>query len=88
MSGNRSASCCAHPEALVVVAAVPLCQVDASEDLLSKVATRIACSPSSDFSPHTASDAAFPEGLPLRCAAVMPCSDALALVEEVGHVSF
>ena len=83
MSGNGSASCCAQPGALVVIAALPLCQFipvgydgEGAHDW-----------PDLDHLEYgSALDRVLPGAFPLRCACVMDCADAVSLVQEVGHV--
>ena len=105
MSEKTFVPCCADAEALVLIAAIPLCQVDSSEELLRFVAERIAAPDGGVSAPELASlaftggdpladdllgcDAPSAScGVPLRCAAAMPCADALQLLRDVGHVSF
>ena len=101
MSGNGSTSCCAQPGALVVMAALPLCQLrDALESveyqLLEQGVFRERCDvdgtagwPEFDRSEYeSALDQVLPGAFPLRCACVMDCADAVSLVQEVGHVVF
>lgn len=90
-----SVSCCSNPEALVVIAAVPLCQVEVLESCFTQGAF---CGGAlADFTSETFNNlsglldeydceqAAY-EALPLRCASLMGCQDAVALMQEVGHV--
>ena len=101
MSGNGSMSCCAQPGALVVMAALPLCQLrDALESveyqLFEQGVFRGRCDvddvagwPEFDRSEYeSALDQVLPGAFPLRCACVMDCADAVSLVQEVGHVVF
>ncbi len=65
---------CVQSETLVLVEAMPLCRVDPKEALeIAKLLSR-------ESSNHG--------GLPARCAAVMPCPEALKLIQGVGYVSF
>lgn len=99
MSGNGSASCCAQPGALVVIAALPLCQLhdalDSTEYQLSEEGfTPVGYDgegahdwPDLDHLEYgSALDRVLPGAFPLRCACVMDCADAVSLVQEVGHV--
>ena len=78
MSETRQMSRCAQSETLVLIEAMPLCRIDPRE--AAQLAALIATAPQA---PATSC-----AGLPARCAAVMPCDQALALVEGVGHVVF
>ena len=99
MSANGSMSCCAQPGALVVVAALPLCQAQvAFETAQQKLLENVCAEPrGSDrglrdegacdsFAYDAAFDGFLSEAFPLRCACVMDCSEAVSLVQEVGHV--
>ena len=77
MSDIRQRPFCANSETLVLVEAVPLCCIDPLD--AAALAALLADQPA-DFEMRA--------GLPARCAAVMPCDRALALVEGVGHVVF
>lgn len=99
MSGNGSVSCCAQPGALVVIAALPLCQL---RDTLDSMEYQLleggfipagygaegACDwPDIDRVEYgSAIDQVLSGAFPLRCACVMDCADAVSLVQEVGHV--
>ena len=72
---------CVEAEALVIIEAVPLCCVD-SFDMSAPEVMQAACPASSSESKS------FGGGLPARCATIMPCAQALSLVEGVGHVFF
>lgn len=95
MTEIGSVSCCSRPEALVVIAAVPLCQVEVLDSLYAR--DLFEGGMFSDSAPEVFGNLAFSyddmefdqaayELLPLRCAAVMDCCDAVALMQEVGHV--
>ena len=99
MSGNGSMSCCAQPGALVVIAALPLCQLrntfDSMEYQLFEEGLAQGCCgvegvvdwPELDqLGYESALDQVVPGAFPLRCACVMDCADAVSLVQEVGHV--
>ena len=98
MSGNGSMSCCSQPGALVVVAALPLCQAQAALESVEQrllesglVASRGFAEPpdwrqSYSFACENVLDQALSETFPLRCACIMDCADAVSLVREVGHV--
>lgn len=99
MSGNGSVSCCAQPGALVVIAALPLCQLhdalDAMEYQLFEggfipagYGAEGACDwPDVDRLEYgSAIDQVLSGAFPLRCACVMDCADAVSFVQEVGHV--
>lgn len=99
MSGNGSASCCAQPGALVVIAALPLCQLHDALDsmeyqLFEEGFTPVGYDgegahdwPDLDHLEYgSALDRVLPGAFPLRCAYVMDCADAVSLVQEVGHV--
>ena len=62
---------CPHAEALVVIEVLPLCSLAVAQELVS-------------LEPRD--PAGLCEGRPLRCIAAVSCEDALALVEEAGHV--
>lgn len=76
-------ACCAQPEALVVILAVPLCQPESLDGGLLEDLARGVRSMAREDAGET-----LRMGLPLRCAAAMPCEDAIALAEGVGHVVF
>jgi hypothetical protein len=73
----RRGMCCVESEALVLVEVMPLCCIDPLE--AAALAMQIEAAADSDLSSF---------GLPVRCAAVMPCATALAFAEEVGDVVF
>lgn len=89
-----SRSCCSHPQALVVVAAIPLCQAEVLQSVLEDECLEN-CS-DGGFGSMLCNEEAFNadewyeqgllEFLPLRCACVMDCQDAICLMQEVGHV--
>lgn len=96
MSAPARRSQCVHPESLVLVEVLPLCRVSASDEpwlddpaYLPEPAER---GENNDW------PGVFGEGVqpvptplserPLRCAAVMGCAEAFALMEEVGHVAW
>ena len=95
MTETGSVSCCSHPEALVVIAAVPLCQVEVLDNLLTQElldrgvfsgsAPEVFGNLAFSYDDMEFDQAAY-ELLPLRCASVMDCCDAVALMQEVGHV--
>lgn len=95
MTEVGSVSCCSHPEALVVIAAVPLCQIEVLDSLLAGASLEGGAfngssleefnNPALSFEDMESDQAAY-EFLPLRCASVMDCCDAVALMQEVGHV--
>lgn len=72
---------CVRPESLVLIEAFPLCRVAMPDEPWEEIPAEF---PLSDEEVY---DELNPE-LPLRCAAVMSCSDAFALLEEVGHVAW
>lgn len=89
-----SRSCCSHPQALVVIAAIPLCQAEALQSVLEDERLdncsddglgNMLCNEdvSSDDQWY---NQVFLDFLPLRCACVMDCQDAICLMQEVGHV--
>ena len=99
MSGNGSVSCCAQPGALVVIAALPLCQLRDALDsmeyqLFEEGFIPVGCDGegADDWREFdqlgfgSALDQVLPDAFPLRCACVMDCADAVSLVQEVGHV--
>ena len=99
MSGNGSVSCCAQPGALVVIAALPLCQLrnalDSMEYQLFEggfIPAGFGFEDAADWPElnqlgcESALDRVLPGAVPLRCACVMDCADAVSLVQEVGHV--
>lgn len=99
MSGNGSASCCAQPGALVVIAALPLCQLHDALDsmeyqLFEEGFIPVGYDgegahdwPDLDHLEYgSALDRVLPGAFPLRCACIMDCADAVSLVQEVGHV--
>lgn len=73
----RRGMCCVESEALVLVEVMPLCCIDPLEAAV--LAMRVEAAADSDLSSI---------GLPVRCAAVMPCATAFALAEGVGDVVF
>ncbi|WP_294418178.1 hypothetical protein [uncultured Senegalimassilia sp.] len=99
MSGNGSTSCCAQPGALVVIAALPLCQLhNALESMEYQlfeeglIQGRCGTEGAADWPGFDqigydpALDQVLSGVFPLRCACVMDCDDAVSLVQEVGHV--
>ena len=70
---------CPHAEALVVIEVLPLCSLDSPEGARRAVAQEL-------VSLEPRDPAGLCEGRPLRCIAAVSCEDALALVEEAGHV--
>ncbi|WP_461545939.1 hypothetical protein [Senegalimassilia anaerobia] len=99
MSGNGSVSCCAQPGALVVIAALPLCQLRDTLDSMEYQLFEGGFIPvgydgevAHDWQDldhleyGSALDWVLPGAFPLRCACVMDCADAVSLVQEVGHV--
>lgn len=72
---------CPHAEALVVIEVLPLCSLDSPEG-----AHRAAAVARELVSLEPRDPAGLCEGRPLRCIAAVSCEDALALVEEAGHV--
>lgn len=99
MSGNGSVSCCAQPGALVVIAALPLCQLRDALDsmeyqLFEEGFIPVGCDgegaddwPDVDRLEYgSAIDQVLSGAFPLRCACVMDCADAVSFVQEVGHV--
>ena len=99
MSGNGSVSCCAQPGALVVIAALPLCQLRDTLDSMEYQLFEESFIPvgydgegAHDWQDldhleyGSALDRVLPGAFPLRCACVMDCADAVSLVQEVGHV--
>lgn len=81
MSAFGQRSSCAYPASLVLIETLPLCRIVASDEPEEEVPSDI---PLFD---DEVTAAAVPE-CPARCVAVMPCADALALLEEVGHVGW
>lgn len=87
-------SCCSHPEALVVIAAVPLCQAEMLQGMLAEEFFAASSGEEADdmlcdsgvFGADWFDDQQFLDYLPLRCACVMDCRDAIGLMQEVGHV--
>lgn len=77
MFDARRGTCCVQSEALVLVEVMPLCCIDPLE------AAALAMQVEAVADPDPSS-----VGLPMRCAAVMPCAMALAFAEEVGDVVF
>ena len=89
-----SRSCCSHPQALVVIAAIPLCQAEALQSVLEDECLEdcsdgglgnMLCN-EDVFSANQWYNQEFLDFLPLRCACVMDCQDAIGLMQEVGHV--
>ena len=68
---------CAYPESLVLIEALPLCRIVGPERA-GEIPDDLPL-----FDEEVEAAAAPP--LSLRCAAVMPCADAFALLEEVEH---
>ena len=77
--GNQMS--CSYPETLVLVEALPLCRILASDWPGEEVPTEYPL-----FDEEVEAESVFAR--PLRCAAVMPCAEAFALLEEVGHVGW
>lgn len=74
-------ACCSQAEALVIIEAVPLCCVDPL-GAAALEASALACA----MLPSKSEG--FDAGLPARSATIMPCAQALSLVEGTGHVVF
>lgn len=89
MHGNQSAFNCSVSESLVVIMAFPLCDVDHdqgdAEALLSLDITLNEESSAIDRYVDVLQEGCV---LPLRCACLMECPDAIALMQEVGDVVF
>lgn len=81
MSAFEQQPSCVHPESLVLIEAFPLCRITTSGELWEELPADL---PLSDEEVY---DELYP-ALPLRCAAVMTCSEAFALLEEVGYVEW
>lgn len=73
MSSCLKSASCAQPESLVLIELIPLCRIGVSDD--RSLGTLV----------HEFSHA---QERPLRCASVMSCAEAFALLEGVGHVSW
>lgn len=72
---------CAYPESLVLIETLPLCRILSSEWSGEDVSDDL---PLSD---EEVEAMVAPERS-LRRAVIMPCADAFALLEEVGHVGW
>lgn len=70
MHGTTVPKCCEAPEALVVMTAVPVCGLHPPNNQNEQAYSPPECDCT----------------LPLRCAAVMDCWEATALLEAVGDV--
>ena len=87
-------SCCSHPEALVVIAAIPLCQAETLQGMLQEELCMQQGADSCDNTWRSQGLADVEQFydqdlfgfMPLRCACVMDCQDAICLMQEVGHV--
>ena len=77
--GNQTS--CSYPEALVLVEALPLCRILASDWPGEEVPAEFPL-----FDEEVEAESMLAR--PLRCAAVMPCAEAFALLEVVGHVGW
>ena len=89
MLGKQSAFNCNAPESLVVIMAFPLCDIDREpEDSEAPLSLEVSLDEESSAIDLYAE--ALQEGcvLPLRCACLMECPDAIALMQEVGDVVF
>ena len=80
--GNQTS--CSYPETLVLVEALPLCRILASDWPGEEVPAEF---PLFDEEVEACSMCPIPS-LSLLRAAVMPCAEAFALLEEVGHVGW
>lgn len=89
MHGNRSAFNCSTSESLVVIMAFPLCDLDRAQGDAGELLS-LELSLGEDSSAIDMYAEALQEGcvLPLRCACLMECPDAIALMQEVGDVVF
>lgn len=81
MPGFGKLSSCVYPETLVLIEALPLCRIVASDGSEEELPSDL---PLLDEEVEAES---IPEH-PMRCAALMPCADALALLEEVGYAEW
>ena len=77
--GNQTS--CSYPETLVLVEALPLCRILASDWPGEEVPAEFPL-----FDEEVEAESMLAR--PLRCAAVMPCAEAFAILEEVGHVGW
>lgn len=73
MSASLQHVSCAQPESLVLIELLPLCRVSASDEPWLEAPV--------DGPVQQVEQ-------PLRCASIMSCADAFALMEEVGHVAW
>lgn len=80
MYGTAMLDCCNTPEALLVMAALPVCDMVQSAKTLCHDSPLAFC----DLGDPPVSQCVFP----LRCAAVMDCGSVLDLMEGVGDVVF
>ncbi len=80
MYGTTMLECCEVPEALLVMAALPVCDMPqtAEGSLSGPPVDSLRCDAACDL------QCVFP----MRCAAIMDCDEALDLMEEVGDVVF
>lgn len=84
MSRSCQSVLCSEPQSLVLIEVLPLCQAGPL-DALAVEATLLEAFSSRPRS-YCASATGVSSGLPARSIAIMPCLEALALVEGVGDV--
>lgn len=79
MFESQNVVCCDESPMLVFIETIPLCclKTEESATVLETIAEAVAF----HFDSPSLST-----GVPMRCIAAMSCSEALTLVQEVGHV--
>ncbi len=89
MYGKKSAFNCAESESLVVIMSFPLCDIVGEQDGPAPLLP-LEMAIQDESNVFDSCDGALIEGcaLPFRCACLMNCSDAIALMQEVGDVVF
>lgn len=86
MSEKRLVPCCADPESLVVMAAIPMCRAEEYADTLRFIAENVAAAYTPSVHCPVCSEGEC--NVPLRRIAAMPCADAVRLIEQMGDAPF
>lgn len=74
--------CCSVPEALMIMEVVPLCEIGRlrGDEEMERLVERVALGKVDPISST--------QGLPVRCASVISCQDALGLARQLNAFAF